>query len=308
MWLFQILYAQWCWVRKSHVESCGHRGSIKSIVAVLHGIWSQQLAFLYSKWIHVRPDLCLCWWIYETTGIRSLWYRQYTDAVCDWSVGPAVRWANFQRVVGHSFGGKSSITMYMRSMFSEIEQIWALDSFPGLSVQMIKTKTKCMPYSRGWTHCAVTNIKRLVKYFLMEQGASEMILCGWPRTLFGLEGFVWRFHLAGIAERCSNDYFVQDLWHVASFPNSPNQYPLGSCIEIDRWDDEAIETAGLERAVSLRWIQDISCTWITQTVCWYSGSGCYNIARLVSWTCCVRQESMDCLSMMGAEYWQRFLW
>ena len=38
---------------------------------------------------------------------------------------------DFSAIVGHSFGGKVALQCAAVPIFSEIEQIWALDSFPG---------------------------------------------------------------------------------------------------------------------------------------------------------------------------------
>ena len=215
------------------------------IVAVLHGIFGagNNWRSFIQKWIHVRPDVCFVLVDLRNHGYSSHFDIDNTLMQCAIEVLELQsEVGNFSAIVGHSFGGKVALQCAAVPMFSEIEQIWALDSFPGFSAQMIKTKTKCVPYS--WLNAVPLPVAKRseVKYFLMEQGASEMI-AQWMTTNLTrtAAGFVWRFHLDGIAEML-NDYFVQDLWHVLEFPNSQTSTHLVRALKSDRWDDEAIET------------------------------------------------------------------
>ena len=153
---------------------------------------------------------------------------------------------DFSAIVGHSFGGKVALQCAAVPIFSQIEQIWALDSFPGALSTDDQDQNEVRTVL-SWLNAVPLPVKKRseVKYFLIEHGASEMI-SQWMTTNLSRtpEGFVWRFNLDGIAEML-NDYFLQDLWHVLEFPNTQTSTHLVRALRSDRWDVEAIETLEL---------------------------------------------------------------
>ena len=216
------------------------------IVAVLHGIFGagNNWRSFIQKWHRIRPDLC-----FVLIDLRNHGGSPHFD--CDNTLMQCAvevlelqsEVGDFSAIVGHSFGGKVALQCAAVPIFSEIEQIWALDSFPGaLSVDdQDQNEVRTV---LSWLNAVPLPVQKRseVKYFLMEQGASEMI-SQWMTTNLSRtpEGFVWRFNLDGIAEML-NDYFIQDLWHVLEFPNSQTSTHLVRALRSDRWDAEAIET------------------------------------------------------------------
>lgn len=220
--------------------------SSNPIVAVLHGIFGagNNWRSFIQKWRHVRPDLCFVLVDLRNHGDSAHFDTDNTLMQCAIEVLELQsEVGNFSAIVGHSFGGKVALQCAAVPMFSEIEQIWALDSFPGALSTGDQDQNEVRTVLSWLNAVPLPAVKRSeVKYFLMEQGASEMI-AQWMTT--NLErtdnGFLWRFNLAGIAEML-NDYFVQDLWHVLEFPNSQTSTHLVRALQSDRWDEGAIAT------------------------------------------------------------------
>ena len=216
------------------------------IVAVLHGIFGagNNWRSFIQKWHRLRSDLCFVLIDLRNHGGSPHFDSDNTLMQCAVEVLELQsEVGDFSAIVGHSFGGKVALQCAAVPIFSDIEQIWALDSFPGA----LNTDDQDQNEVRtvlSWLNAVPLPVKKRseVKYFLMEQGASEMI-SQWMTTNLSRtpEGFVWRFNLDGIAEML-NDYFVQDLWHVLEFPNSQTSTHLVRALRSDRWDAEAIET------------------------------------------------------------------
>ena len=148
---------------------------------------------------------------------------------------------HFSRNCGSSFEVKSLYNV-LRPMFSEIEEIWALDSFPG-SLEKDAQDQNEVRSILSWLRAVSFPVKKRseVKRFLMDRGVSAMV-SQWMTTnlVRSKDGFRWRFNLDGIEEML-NDYFVQDLWNVLDYPNSETTTHLVRALKSDRWDEQSIE-------------------------------------------------------------------
>jgi len=216
------------------------------IVAVLHGIFGagNNWRSFIQKWCRIRPDLCFVLVDLRNHGGSPHFGTDNTLMQCAIEVLELQsKVGDFSAIVGHSFGGKVALQCAAVPIFSTIEQIWALDSFPGALTADDQDQNEVQTVL-SWLNAVPLPVQKRsdVKYFLMQRGATEMI-AQWMTTNLerSPEGFVWRFNLAGIAEMLS-DYFIQDLWHVLEFPNSQISTHLVRALQSDRWDAESIET------------------------------------------------------------------
>lgn len=139
-------------------------------------------------------------------------------------------------VIGHSFGGKVALE-YARQGGPALEQVWSLDSNPG--VQGDENNFEVDAVIRAIRSVRVPAATRAdVLKALGEQGLSrptaEWIGTSLKRTD---TGYVWLFDLDGI-EALLADYYAQDLWEFLSQPRSRPEFQIVIAEQSERWTPE----------------------------------------------------------------------
>ena len=215
------------------------------IVAVIHGIFGagNNWRSFVQKWIKRRPDLCIVLVDLRNHGSSPHRENDNTLLQCAQEVlDLQKKIGDYRAIVGHSFGGKVALQCAEIPVYSEIEQIWALDSFPG-SLDRTAQDQNEVHTVLSWLRAVPFPVQKRseVKQFLLERGASAMVSQWMTSNLIRTEnGFVWRFNLDGI-EQMLTDYFIQDLWHVLEFPNTQISTHLVRALKSDRWGIKSIE-------------------------------------------------------------------
>ncbi len=215
------------------------------IVAVLHGIFGagNNWRSFVQHWEKRRPDLCIVLIDLRNHGNSPHSDSDNTLMQCAQEVLDLQdKVGSFRAIVGHSFGGKVALQCAAIPIYSEIEQVWALDSFPGALIGEVQDQNEVRTVL-SWLRSVPLPVQKRseVKHFLIEEGASEMV-SQWMTTnlVRTKDGFRWRMHLDGI-EQMLSDYFVQDLWHTLEYPHTQLSTHLVRALRSDRWDDESIK-------------------------------------------------------------------
>jgi pimeloyl-ACP methyl ester carboxylesterase len=142
-------------------------------------------------------------------------------------------------VIGHSFGGKVALE-YARQGASALEQVWALDSNPGVQ----RENREVDSVIRAIRNVTVPAAARAdVVQALAGQGLSrptaEWIATSLKRTD---QGYVWLFDLDGI-EALIADYYTQDLWSFLAQARTRPEIQMVIAERSDRWLPETRERA-----------------------------------------------------------------
>mgnify|MGYP001026021270 FL=1 len=219
--------------------------SSSPIIAVLHGIFGagNNWRSFVQHWRRARPDLCFVLIDLRNHGDSPHFDEDNTLAQCAQEVLDLQETVgDFRAIVGHSFGGKVALQCAAIPMVSDIEQVWALDSFPGALDSTDRDQNDVQSVLSWLRGVSMPVVKRsVVKEHLIEKGATTM-MAQWMTTNLSrtLEGFVWRFHMDGI-EELLQDYFQTDLWYTLEYPNPQMTTHLVRALQSDRWDAESIE-------------------------------------------------------------------
>lgn len=214
----------------------------RKVAFVLHGILGagQNFTAFIQKLARRRPE-----YRYELVDLRNhglstgappphdLAAAARDLAVLARSVGePAL-------VIGHSFGGKVALE-YARQGASALEQVWALDSNPGVQRENLEVDSVIRAI-RGVTVPAAARAD--VVQALTGQGISrptaEWIATSLKRTE---QGYVWLFDLEGI-EALIADYYAQDLWGFLAEVRTRPEIQIVIAERSDRWSPETRERA-----------------------------------------------------------------
>ncbi len=221
------------------------------IVAVLHGIFGagNNWRSFVQHWLRARPDICFVLVDLRNHGDSPHFDEDNTLADCAQEVLDLQEVVgNFRAIVGHSFGGKVALQCAAIPMLSDIEQIWALDSYPGALGADDRDQNDVQSVL-SWLRGVPMPVERRseVKDYLIAKGATTM-MAQWMTTNLSRtpEGFVWRFHLDGIATMLQ-DYFQTDLWYTLEYPNPQTSTHLIRALQSDRWEQASVERLeGLE--------------------------------------------------------------
>ena len=214
-------------------------------VAIIHGIFgsgSNWRSFV-QKWTQVRPDLRMVLIDLRNHGFSDHYDHNNTLMQCAWDILDLQdEIGAFHSIVGHSFGGKVALQCATVPMNMELEEVWALDSYPGNLSQESQDQSEVTTVINALRNVSIPLQKRSdLKAFLLEKGFSRMISQWMTTNLIHLEdGYHWRFYLNGI-EAMLQDYFAQNLWFVLEDPSLQVDAHLVRALKSDRWDDAAIE-------------------------------------------------------------------
>jgi pimeloyl-ACP methyl ester carboxylesterase len=216
----------------------------RKVAFVLHGILGagQNFTAFVQKLARRRPE-----YRYELVDLRN--HGLSTGAPPPHTVAAAARdlttlASNVGEpalLIGHSFGGKVALE-YARQGASALEQVWALDSNPGVQGPNDHLEVDSVIRAiRGVTVPAAARAD--VVQALVRQGLSrptaEWIATSLKRTE---QGYVWLFDLAGI-EALIGDYYAQDLWSFLAQPRTLPEIQIVIAERSDRWSPETRERA-----------------------------------------------------------------
>ena len=213
-------------------------------VAVVHGIFGSGANWrgFVQKWAQLRPDLRMVLVDLRNHGTSDHYDEENTLMQCAWDIldlQDAI--GAFQAIVGHSFGGKVALQCAVTPSNMDLEEVWALDSYPGMLCKDSQDQSEVSSVVNTLRNVSMPLQKRSdLKNHLLQKGFSRM-LSQWMTTnlIFKEDGYYWRFYLNGI-EALLQDYFAQDLWFVLEDPSLSVDAHLLRALQSDRWDEEAI--------------------------------------------------------------------
>lgn len=155
-------------------------------------------------------------------------------------------------VIGHSYGGKVAL-VYARDFAAALDDVWVLDSSPGLREGGGKGSVESVIAAVSTLPLPIPGRKELVDA-LRAKGLPDSIAQWMTTNLRPTEGgFEWRFDLPAVIEMLE-DYGRQDLWPMLDAPPPEITIHFVRGERSDRWthDDIARLEKATERGLDLR--------------------------------------------------------
>jgi pimeloyl-ACP methyl ester carboxylesterase len=138
-------------------------------------------------------------------------------------------------LIGHSFGGKVALEFARQGLSSALEQVWVLDSLPGVNLTPDDSEiTRVIAAVRAVPMPAES--RRAVVEHLTQQSGLSSGLAEWMTTNLKREGdrYVWLFDADAI-EALMQDYFRVDLWGFLESARERPEIQLVVAERSDRW-------------------------------------------------------------------------
>lgn len=138
-------------------------------------------------------------------------------------------------LIGHSFGGKVAIEFARQGLAPSLQQVWVLDSLPGLhlspddsEISRVIAAVRAVPVPAESRRAVVEHLTRESK---LSSGLAE-----WMATNLKREGerYTWLFDVDAI-EVLMQDYFRVDLWGFLETPRERPEIQLVVAERSDRW-------------------------------------------------------------------------
>jgi pimeloyl-ACP methyl ester carboxylesterase len=138
-------------------------------------------------------------------------------------------------LIGHSFGGKVALEFARQGLSSKLEQVWVLDSLPGVNTTPEDSEiTRVIAAVRAVPMPAESR-KAVVEHLTRDSGLSRG-LAEWMTTNLKREGdrYGWLFDADAI-EALMADYFRVDLWSFLEAARERPEIQLVVAERSDRW-------------------------------------------------------------------------
>jgi pimeloyl-ACP methyl ester carboxylesterase len=138
-------------------------------------------------------------------------------------------------VIGHSFGGKVALEFARQGLSSKLEQVWVLDSLPGVHVTPEDSEITRVIAAVRTVPMPAESRRAVVEHLTQQTGLSSG-LAEWMATNLKREGerYGWLFDIDAI-EALMQDYFRVDLWGFLESPRERPEIQLVVAERSDRW-------------------------------------------------------------------------